>query len=666
MGSNFPSLPVKRTVAYTAPVTGMGDSYIGLANGSSKSKRFKQPPPLIIPPGHVAFRMLCHASRIGGVIGKSGLVIKQLQQSTGAKIRVEEAPKESPDRIVTVIGPPALTSRVLLDQNPSENGVSVIEVEASKAQDALLKVFERILEVAAESEGVGIGAEVGVVSCRLLAEVAQVGSVIGKGGKVVEKIRKESGCKIRVLTDKLPACAGPSDEMIEIEGDVLAIKKALLAVSRCLQDCPPSEKMRMVASRPAEAVIHETLPDLHLDHILQRNSILPILPSNSSIFASGIHSFSTDSDVLSPVDTEVTQQDVVFKILCANDRIGGVIGKGGTIIRALQNESGATVSVGPSVAGCDERLISITASENIESRYSPAQKAVVLVFSRYVDVAIEKGQDMSSNKGASIVARLVVPSNQVGCVLGKGGVIISEIRKVTGTNIRIISSDHVPKCAAESDEIVQISGEFSNVQDALYNVTGRLRDNLFSNVLSNSGARNGAGSYIYPETSPYGRLRDPAPLARTTPVGASHSSFIQHTTQSTDDLGLSHSLDSSSSPGLWASQSLSGISSRTISDAGRGLPPPSHRGGVHLGSGSKTALVTNTTVELIVPEDVISLVYGENGTNLARLRQISGAMVTVHEPDPLTSNRLIVISGTPDETQAAQSLLHAFILTGSS
>ncbi|KAG7011555.1 KH domain-containing protein HEN4 [Cucurbita argyrosperma subsp. argyrosperma] len=664
MGSNFPSLPLKRSVSHM-PATGMADTHVGMANGSSKSKRSKQPPPLIIPPGHIAFRMLCHASRIGGVIGKSGFVIKQLQQSTGAKIRVEEAPSESPDRIVTVIGPPALTSRVFLDQNPSGPGANGEEFEASKVQEGLLKVFERILEVAAESEGVGVGVEVGVVSCRLLADVAQVGSVIGKGGKVVEKIRKESGCKIRILTDNLPACAGPSDEMIEIEGDVLAIKKALLAVSRCLQDCPPSDQMRTFASRPSEAVIHETLPDLHMDHILQRNSIPPIFPSSSSIFASGIHSFSLDADVLSPGDTNISQQEVVFKILCASDRIGGVIGKGGTIIRALQNESGATVSVGPSVVGCDERLISITASENIESRYSPAQKAVVLVFSRSVDVAIEKGQDMSSGKGSPVVARLVVPSNQVGCVLGKGGVIISEIRKVTGTNIRIISSEQVPKCAAENDEIVQISGEFSNVQDALYNVTGRLRDNLFSSALSNSGTRNGAGTSIYHETSPYGRVRDPAPVVRTTPVATSHGSFIQHTTaQNTDDLGLSHSLDSSSSPGFWASQSLSGVSSRDMSDAGRGLP--SHRGGVQHGSGSKTAVVTNTMVEIVVPGDVISLVYGENGTNLSRLRQISGAKVTVHEPDPITSDRLIVISGAPDETQAAQSLLHAFILTGSS
>lgn len=39
-------------------------------------------------------------------------------------------------------------------------------------------------------------------------------------------------------------------------------------------------------------------------------------------------------------------------------------------------------------------------------------------------------------------------------------------------------------------------------------------------------------------------------------------------------------------------------------------------------SGSKTAIVTNTTVQIVVPEDVIGSVYGENGSNLARLRQV--------------------------------------------
>jgi predicted RNA-binding protein YlqC (UPF0109 family) len=162
------------------------------SNGSSK--RSKHPhPPLSTPPGQVAFRLLCHASRIGGVIGKSGTVIKNLQQSTAAKIRIEDAPLDLPDRVILVVAHAALTGKLgLKNRNGEEIGEVVVEV--SKAQEALVKVFDTILEVAAESDGLGVW--VGVVSCWLLAEAAQVDSVIGMGGKVVEKIRKDSGSKI--------------------------------------------------------------------------------------------------------------------------------------------------------------------------------------------------------------------------------------------------------------------------------------------------------------------------------------------------------------------------------------------------------------------------------------------------------------------------------------
>jgi transcription antitermination factor NusA-like protein len=648
------------------------------SNGSSK--RSKHPhPPLSTPPGHVAFRLLCHASRIGGVIGKSGTVIKNLQQSTAAKIRIEDAPLDSPDRVILVVAHAALTGKLgLKNRNGEEIGEVVVEV--SKAQEALVKVFDTILEVAAESDGLGVW--VGVVSCRLLAEAAQVDSVIGKGGKVVEKIRKDSGSKIRVLTDKLPACAAPSDEMIEIEGDVLAVKKALVAVSRRLQDCSPVDKTRMVGSKPLEAVNRETLPDLRVDYLSQRNSGLPTMPSSSISYASGIHPVLVEVDKVPALETKNLYHDVIFKILCSNDKVGGVIGKGGSIVRNLQNDTNASISVGASIAECDERLITVTASENPDSRYSPAQKAVVLVFCRSIEAAIEKGLDSGSNKGSTVNARLVVPSNQVGCLLGKGGSIVSEMRKVTGAGIRIIGGEQVPKCVSENDQVVQISGEFSNVQDALYNVTGRLRDNLFSGTPNNVGARS--GSSILTDTSPYGRIRDPAPFGNYPSVGVSHSlsrhttitqsmdpsvgvshGLSRHTplTQSMDHLGISHGLDRPPSPRLWASQSATGVNPRSNPDVGRGLT--SFKGGLELGSGSKSAIVTNTTVEIIVPENVIRSVYGENGSNLARLRQISGAKVIVHEPLSGSSDRIVVISGTPDETQAAQSLLHAFILTGS-
>lgn len=146
---------------------------------------------------HVTFRLLCHASRVGAIIGKSGVLIKSLQEATGAKIRIVDAPPDSPDRVILVSAPSA-----------AEDG------ELSTAQEALLKVFDRVLDVAAETAGTEVGDR--VVSCRLLADTSQVGAVIGKAGKVVEKIRMDTGCKIRVLNEGLPACTAPSDEIVEV------------------------------------------------------------------------------------------------------------------------------------------------------------------------------------------------------------------------------------------------------------------------------------------------------------------------------------------------------------------------------------------------------------------------------------------------------------------
>lgn len=629
------------------------------ANGISTTIRQKPPAPLRkIPAGSAGFRLLCHASRIGGVIGKSGTIIKQLQHDTSARIRIEESPPGTDDRVITVIASNSLNRTLALKTQGKEEDNTEEVVEVSAAQEALIRVFERILNVAAEADG-GYLAPGGIVSSRLLADTALVGSVIGKGGKVIERIRKETGCKIRVFgSDKLPSCALPRDEMIEIEGDVLAIKKALVAVSRCLQDCCQSDKTRMVG-RSLEAVPPETLPDVHINFPPPGSSVQQPMSTSSVNQASGGRPVLLDADVVPPMDFRTPQQEVHFRILCSSDRVGGVIGKGGTIVRALQSETGASISVASPVAEWDERLITITAMESPESRQSPAQNAVVLVFNRSVEAGFEKGLD-SASRGSPVSARLLVPSSQVGCLLGKGGSIISDMRKVTGAVIKIIGGSLLPKCASENDQVVQMTGEFVNVRDALYNITGRLRNNLFSIRMLNAPGR-GSSSKI--DINPYGRGLGPPSLGHSS--GAASHNANQHTTltQSMDNLRLSHGKDRPSSPSLWKSQAA-GANPRSGQDAGRGLT--SVKGGLELGSGNRSAIVTNSTVEIVVPQNVIGSVLGDNGSNLTRLRQISGAKVVVHEPRPGTSDRIVIISGSPDETQAAQSLLQAFILTGQS
>lgn len=148
------------------------------------------------------------------------------------------------------------------------------------------------------------------------------------------------------------------------------------------------------------------------------------------------------------------------------------------------------------------------------------------------------------------------------------------------------------------------------MKDAVYNVTGRLRDNLFSGTLNTAGTRS--SSSVLTETSPYGRLKDHAPFEVHSSVAVSHN-FSQPTlTQGMDHLGLSHSLDCPPSPKLWTAQvgsrssvslshimgfpnifiygwvclqTVTGVHSRGSSDVGRGWSQglSHHKGGLELG-----------------------------------------------------------------------------------
>ncbi|KAL8242448.1 hypothetical protein R6Q59_012750 [Mikania micrantha] len=541
------------------------------------------------PPTSTRFRLLCHASLLAGVIGNSGDFIKQLQHDTVSSIRVEAPIAGSEDRVITVIASSLVNRTLSFNKDNSYHEVS----EVSAAQEALIRVFERILVVAAEADG-GYLASGGVVSCRLLVDKSIIGSVIGKRGKVIEKIRKDTGCKIRILVqDELPSCALPTDEMIKIEGDILATKKALVAVTCCLRDRLYADKTNMNVGRPHQAVPRETINDRHIN--------VPFV--------------SSDVDTSPSIDSRACQQEIVFRMLCSSDRVGSVIGKSGTIVQALQKESGAKISFGSPVSDCDERLITITAMETLESRNSPTQNAVILVFNR------SEARPPSST-GLMASARLLISPNQRGCLLGKGGSIIADMRKVTGAVIKIVGVDQVPKCALDTDLVVLITGQFVNVRDALYSVTGRLRNNFFSSKMSmDHGTRGNANLTRSMEGLKFSSRR-PTPAKPHSRIGVK--------------AGKGRNVDMGST---------------------------SVGGGTEFGSGGRSAIVTGMSVDIVVPQNIIGRVYGENESNLTRLRQISGAKVVVHEPQSGTTDYIVVISGTPDQTQSAQSLLQAFILT---
>ncbi|KAL4026093.1 hypothetical protein IC575_014517 [Cucumis melo] len=74
---------------------------------------------------------------------------------------------------------------------------------------------------------------------------------------------------------------------------------------------------------------------------------------------------------------------------------------------------------------------------------------------------------------------LLVPTSQIGCLIGKDGAIIIELRRLTKVNIRILSKKNLPKAniALEDDEMIY--GDLDVTKEALIHVVTRLIANLF-------------------------------------------------------------------------------------------------------------------------------------------------------------------------------------------
>ncbi|KAI3685835.1 hypothetical protein L6452_35095 [Arctium lappa] len=75
------------------------------------------------------------------------------------------------------------------------------------------------------------------------------------------------------------------------------------------------------------------------------------------------------------------------------------------------------------------------------------------------------------------------------------------------------------------------------------------------------------------------------------------------------------------------------------------------------------AIITSTTVEVIVLRSVVSAIYGEDGGCLKQIREISDAKITITETKGGGKETLIIISGTPEQTHVAQSLIQTFVIS---
>jgi len=307
----------------------------------------------------------------------------------------------------------------------------------------------------------------------------EVGSIIGKGGEIINSIREESGAKIHISDGSVP------ERIVTVTGSTDAILKSFTLISKKFEEDGP-EKNGESSGKSSSA-------------------------STSSKSSSGVS----------------------LKLVVPASQCGSLIGKGGSKIKDIREVTGASVQVASELLpNSTERTVTIGGTKHnitqciyqiccvmLESPpkgttipYTPKAGLLSSGGSRggrvggpadnplasllnlgggastLAAIASLAGSQIRDNRrgdrdredrpgssvggggagGSSTSFEIYVPNDMIGCIIGKGGSKIAEIRQISGAMIRISKSDDANSSNSErssdvSERQITITGNPDSV-----------------------------------------------------------------------------------------------------------------------------------------------------------------------------------------------------------
>ncbi|XP_066433492.1 poly(rC)-binding protein 3 isoform X9 [Eleutherodactylus coqui] len=296
------------------------------------------------------------------------------------------------------------------------------------------------------------------LTIRLLMHGKEVGSIIGKKGETVKKMREESGARINISEGNCP------ERIVTITGPTDAIFKAFA----------------MIAYKFEEDII---------------NSM-----SNS---------------------TATSKPPVTLRLVVPASQCGSLIGKGGSKIKEIRESTGAQVQVaGDMLPNSTERAVTISGTPDaiiqcvkqicvvmlesppkgatIPYRPKPASAPVIFAGGQAYSIqgqyaiphpdltklhqlamqqtpftplgqttpAFPAGMDASPQASTH---ELTIPNDLIGCIIGRQGTKINEIRQMSGAQIKIASA-----MEGSAERQITITGSPANISLAQYLINARL------------------------------------------------------------------------------------------------------------------------------------------------------------------------------------------------
>lgn len=339
-----------------------------------------------------------------------------------------------------------------------------------------------------------------------------------------------------------------------------------------------------------------------------------------------------------------------------------VIGKGGENVTLIRKMSGAKCTVSDYSRGAVERILTV----------SGLVDAVAKAFGLIIrTLNVESLEEPSTAESKTYPLRLILPHILIGSIIGQKGVRIREIQEASGA--RLNASDSCLPLSTERSLVVV--GVADAVHIATYYVGSTLQEQLTEKfggpAASAYATRSGGPTGVVPggmQVVPY--VPQPAggnwgqqesytrrhPQASRTPANSYGPTYGQHPpshhapTQQAMHYGGSPRGYAGAGPQPPQQASGYGQQPHAPQQVGAHVAVPQAGGAVFPGQ--------PLTQQIYIPNDMVGAIIGKGGAKINEIRQLSGSVIKINEPQDNSNERLVTITGTQECNQMALYMLY--------
>ncbi|CAH0559718.1 unnamed protein product [Brassicogethes aeneus] len=425
----------------------------------------------------LTIRLIMQGKEVGSIIGKKGEIVKRFREESGAKINISDG--SCPERIVTVTG--------------STNAIF-------KAFTLICKKFEEWCSQFQDISSGGSGVPRPPITLRLIVPASQCGSLIGKGGSKIKEIREVTGASIQVASEMLP---NSTERAVTISGTGEAITQCIYHICNVMLESPP--KGATIPYRPKPQVGGPV-----------------ILAGGQAYTIQGNYAVPAHTDVSNT--TTITMTPLLAPHLPPHlgHPLAGLAPVGPPLMALdhLKNNGHMQAALPPAHLMPDMTLgkspLAGLAALGLGG-LAPANTGGLNPAGKQSLAALAGSQLRSSNSRSSQntnqqTHEMTVPNELIGCIIGKGGTKIAEIRQISGAMIRISNCDD--RESGVTDRTITISGNPDAVALAQYLINMSVELQKANLEAQNSPGTGGSSSGQSSSATAASPLASAIPLAQ--------------------------------------------------------------------------------------------------------------------------------------------------------